>query len=196
MRRSALDGLQNLRVGLFQLQLDVDFVVAGGLIGHIALASGVVLHRPLQRLGRAAARAARRASSAHPEDLHVHCLGAPWPARSRPGQAGICTRPLSPRRSSGRPTPRARSAPAACAQHVETGEHADGSDDDRGDDDADRRPRAAPTAVRARSAPPNSAIAPSAPTVPAIAPSTPYSRSSIVAISRLLAPSVLRMAAS
>ena len=39
-------------------------------------------------------------------------------------------------------------------------------------------------------------MAPSAPTVPAIAPSTPYSSTSIVAIRRLLAPSVFRIAAS
>ena len=52
-----LDRLQDLGVGLLQLQLDVDFVVAAGLIGHVALA-GVVLHRRLQRL-----------DPARPEDL-------------------------------------------------------------------------------------------------------------------------------
>src|SRR5262249_12514727 len=47
-----LDGLQDFRVGLLQLQLDVDFVVAARLIGHIALAC-VVLHRRLERLDSA-----------------------------------------------------------------------------------------------------------------------------------------------
>ena len=43
------DRLQDLGVGLLQLQLDVDFVVAAGLVGHVALA-GVVLHRRLNHL--------------------------------------------------------------------------------------------------------------------------------------------------
>ena len=48
-RKRLLDGLQNLRVGLLQLQLNVDFVVPARLIRHVALAR-VVLHRRLQRL--------------------------------------------------------------------------------------------------------------------------------------------------
>src|SRR5262245_26450086 len=51
----AFNGLQDLGVCLLELQLNVNFVVAAGLIGHVALAPGVVLHRPLQRLGRGAA---------------------------------------------------------------------------------------------------------------------------------------------
>src|SRR4030095_9200055 len=48
------DGLQDLGVGLFQLQLNVDFVVAAGLIRHVSLTS-VVLHRRLQRFDAARA---------------------------------------------------------------------------------------------------------------------------------------------
>ena len=33
-----LNRLENLRVGLFQLQLDVNFVVAAGLVGQVSLA--------------------------------------------------------------------------------------------------------------------------------------------------------------
>src|ERR1019366_2023767 len=49
-----LDRLQNLRVGLLQLELNVHFVVAARLIRHVALAR-VVLHRRLQRLDAAGA---------------------------------------------------------------------------------------------------------------------------------------------
>src|SRR5687767_6604481 len=45
-----LDRLQDLGVGLFELELNMDFVVAGRLVGHVALPAGIVLHRPLQRL--------------------------------------------------------------------------------------------------------------------------------------------------
>src|SRR5262245_27990024 len=48
------DGLQDLGVGLFQLQLDMNFVVAAGLIRHVSLTS-VVLHRRLQRFDAARA---------------------------------------------------------------------------------------------------------------------------------------------
>src|SRR5262249_51999493 len=43
------DRLQDLCIGLLQLQLDVDLVVAAGLIRHVALA-GIVLHRRLEGL--------------------------------------------------------------------------------------------------------------------------------------------------
>ena len=46
------DRLQDLGVGLLQLELNVDFVVAARLVGHVALA-GVVLHRRLKRLDAA-----------------------------------------------------------------------------------------------------------------------------------------------
>ena len=49
-----LDRLEDLGVGLFQLERDVDFVVAARLVGHVALA-GVVVHRRLQRLDSAGA---------------------------------------------------------------------------------------------------------------------------------------------
>src|SRR5262249_29416291 len=49
-----LDGLEDLGVGLFQLELDVHFVVAARLIRHVALAR-VVLHRGLERLDAAGA---------------------------------------------------------------------------------------------------------------------------------------------
>src|SRR5204862_3777658 len=45
------DRLQDLRVGLFQFELDVDLVGAARLVRHVALPPRVVLHRPLQRLG-------------------------------------------------------------------------------------------------------------------------------------------------
>src|SRR5688500_5016136 len=45
------DRLEDLGVGLLQLELDVHLVVATGLVGHVALAPRVVLHRPLERLG-------------------------------------------------------------------------------------------------------------------------------------------------
>src|SRR6187200_1865968 len=51
-----IDRLENFGIRLFQLQLNVNFIVATGLVGHIALTTGVVLHRPLQRLGRGAAQ--------------------------------------------------------------------------------------------------------------------------------------------
>jgi hypothetical protein len=41
--------LQNLRIGLFQLELNMNFVVPARLIRHVALAR-VGLHRSLQRL--------------------------------------------------------------------------------------------------------------------------------------------------
>ena len=47
------DGLQNLGVGLLELQLDVDFVVAGRLIGQVALAR-VRVERDRQRIAAAA----------------------------------------------------------------------------------------------------------------------------------------------
>src|SRR5262245_23906407 len=50
------DRLEDLGVGLFELELNVDFVVARGLIGHVALPAGVVLHRPLQGLRRGAGK--------------------------------------------------------------------------------------------------------------------------------------------
>src|SRR5512139_2858697 len=50
------DRLQDLRVCLFELQLDVDFVVAAGLVRPVTLAAGVVFHGPLQRLGGGAAQ--------------------------------------------------------------------------------------------------------------------------------------------
>ena len=40
-----VDRLENLGVGLLQPQLNMNFVVARGLIGHVALAAVVVLHR-------------------------------------------------------------------------------------------------------------------------------------------------------
>src|SRR5688500_9861879 len=43
-----LDGLQDLGIGLLQFELDVDLVVAAGLVCHVALAARVVLHGPLQ----------------------------------------------------------------------------------------------------------------------------------------------------
>src|SRR5688572_30150226 len=46
-----LDRLQNLRVRLFQLELNVDLVVAARLVRHVALTARVVLHGPLQGLG-------------------------------------------------------------------------------------------------------------------------------------------------
>src|SRR5687768_17528518 len=45
-----LDRLENFRVSLLEFQLDVNFVVAAGLIRHVPLAAGVVFHRPLERL--------------------------------------------------------------------------------------------------------------------------------------------------
>src|SRR6185436_14469413 len=45
-----IDRLKNLRVGLLQPQLNVDFVVACGLVGHVTLAAVVVLHRIGERL--------------------------------------------------------------------------------------------------------------------------------------------------
>jgi hypothetical protein len=59
-----LDGLQDLGVGLFQLQLDVNLVVAAGLVRHVALAARVVLHRPLQGLARPPSSSLRLRSSA------------------------------------------------------------------------------------------------------------------------------------
>src|SRR5215467_5357082 len=44
--------LKDFRVGLLQLQLNVDFVVAAGLIGHVAL-TRVVFYRRLKRLDAA-----------------------------------------------------------------------------------------------------------------------------------------------
>src|SRR4029453_4629734 len=67
------DRLEDLGVGLFQFQLDVDFVVPARLIGHVALASGVVLHGPLERLWGGAP-------------------GAP-PPLSPPGAPGDCLTP-------------------------------------------------------------------------------------------------------
>ena len=46
--------LKNLGVGLFELERDMNFVVAAGLIRHVPLA-GVVFHRSLQRLDAARA---------------------------------------------------------------------------------------------------------------------------------------------
>ena len=46
------DGLEDFGVGLLQLELNVDFVVAARLVGHVALA-GVVLHRRLKRFDAA-----------------------------------------------------------------------------------------------------------------------------------------------
>ena len=43
-----LDRLQDLGVGLLQLELDVDFVVAAGLVGQVALPA-VDVHRRRQR---------------------------------------------------------------------------------------------------------------------------------------------------
>ena len=58
-----LDRLQDLRVGLLQLECDVDFVVAAGLVGHVALPR-VVLHRRLERLDAAGCRRAPLSSGA------------------------------------------------------------------------------------------------------------------------------------
>src|SRR5678815_404237 len=52
--QGAFDRLQDFGVGLFEFELNVDFVVACGLVGHVALPAGVVLHRPLQGLRRGA----------------------------------------------------------------------------------------------------------------------------------------------
>jgi hypothetical protein len=46
------DRLQNLGVGLLQLERDVDLVVAGRLVRHVAL-PGVIFHGRLQRLDAA-----------------------------------------------------------------------------------------------------------------------------------------------
>src|SRR5215510_12274235 len=40
--QGALDRLQDFGVGLFEFELNVDFVVPCGLIGHVALPAGVV----------------------------------------------------------------------------------------------------------------------------------------------------------
>src|SRR4026208_356978 len=50
--QGAFDRLEDLGVGLFELELNVDFVVPRGLVGHVDMPAGVVLHRPLQRLRR------------------------------------------------------------------------------------------------------------------------------------------------
>src|SRR5688500_12906418 len=68
-----LDRLQNLRVRLFELQLNVNFVGSARLIRHVTLAARVVLHRPLQRLGgRATEQLAALPHQRVAVNLHVH----------------------------------------------------------------------------------------------------------------------------
>src|SRR5215208_354249 len=70
----AVDGLQDLGVGLFQFELDVYFVVPARLIGHVALAPGIVFHRPLQRPGGAAQQLRALVQQRVTVDLKVHRL--------------------------------------------------------------------------------------------------------------------------
>src|SRR5262249_5569200 len=71
-REGFFDRLEDFGVGLFQLQLYMDFVVPAGLIGHVALA-GVVFHRRLERLDAAGPEYFRALFEQRGlEDLHVH----------------------------------------------------------------------------------------------------------------------------
>src|SRR6187399_2385161 len=82
-----LDGLQDLGVGLLQLQLNVNLVVAAGLIRHVALPARVVLHRPLQGFGGAATeQLASLAEQRVPIVRHVHALSCSF-RRPRGGPA-------------------------------------------------------------------------------------------------------------
>src|SRR5262245_12949045 len=89
----AFDRLQALGVGLFQFQLYVHLVVAGGLIADVALAAGIVLHRPLQRLGGTAPeQLAALAHQRYPKYFQIHA-GVLLRGPSRQGQAEIVPRP-------------------------------------------------------------------------------------------------------
>src|SRR5262245_59698185 len=89
----AFDRLQDLGVGLFQFQLNVHLVVAGGLIGDVALAAGIVLHRPLQRFGGTAPeQLAALAHQRYPKYFQIHA-GVLLRGPSRQGQAEIVPRP-------------------------------------------------------------------------------------------------------
>src|SRR5262245_55991858 len=71
----AFDRLQDLGVSLFEFELNVDFIVAGGLVGHVALPAGVVLHRPLQRFrGRASEELSSLLEQRVPVYREVHRL--------------------------------------------------------------------------------------------------------------------------